>query len=153
MAASPVGKLDVEVELKSPADKLWLSIQDSITVFPKALPHLYKSIQVVEGDGKSVGSVRLVTYADGSPVVTVAKEKIETVEEEKKTLSYSVVDGDLLKYYKTFKATLVVTPKGGGSLVKWASEFEKASEEIPNPDAIKDFAVKIFQDLDVYLKA
>lgn len=63
MAAA--GKLDVEVELKSNADKFWECIRDSSTVFPKALPHQYKSIQVLEGDGKSVGSVRLIHYAEG----------------------------------------------------------------------------------------
>lgn len=59
------GKLDVEVEVKTNADKFWESIRDSSTVFPKALPHQYKSIQVLEGDGKSVGSVRLIHYAEG----------------------------------------------------------------------------------------
>ncbi|KAE9454054.1 hypothetical protein C3L33_14027, partial [Rhododendron williamsianum] len=134
MAAA--GKLDVEVELKTNADKFWESIRDSSTVFPKALPHHYKSIQVLEGDGKSVGS-----------------EKIESVDEEKKILSYSVIEGDLLKFYKSFKATLTVSAKGGGSSVKWVSEFEKASDEIPDPNIIRDFAVDNFTKLDAYLKA
>ncbi|GFY88319.1 hypothetical protein Acr_06g0002590 [Actinidia rufa] len=148
------GKLDVEVELKSSADKFWQGIRDSTTLFPKVLPNDYKSIQVLEGDGKSVGSIRLVHFAEaGSPVVTFTKEKIEAVDEEKKTLSYSVIDGDLLKFYKNFKATLVVSPKGEGSSVKWDCEFQKASEEIPDPNLIRDFAAKTFQDLDAYLKA
>lgn len=64
MAAT--GKLDVEVEVKSPADKFWNAIRDSSTLFPKAFPNQYKSIEVLEGDGKSVGSVRLVKYAEGN---------------------------------------------------------------------------------------
>ena len=59
------GKLDVEVALKSSADKFWHGIRDSTTIFPKALPNEYKSIQVLEGDGKSVGSIRLVHFAEG----------------------------------------------------------------------------------------
>ena len=62
-----------------------------------------------------------------------------------------MIEGDLLKFYKLFKATLVVSPKGDGSLVKWICEFEKTSDEIPNPDIIKDFAAKNFQELDAYL--
>lgn len=60
------GKLDVEVEVKSPADKYWHSIRDSTTVFPKACPDAYKTIEVLEGDGKSAGSVRLVQFSQGT---------------------------------------------------------------------------------------
>ncbi|XP_027099500.2 MLP-like protein 423 [Coffea eugenioides] len=144
-------KLDVEVEVKSSADKFWDAIMDSVALFPKACPNQYKSIEVLEGDGKSVGSVRLVKYAEGSPEITFSKEKIEFVDEGNKTVRYSVIEGDLLKFYKLFKATLVVSPKGDGSLVKWICEFEKTSDEIPNPDIIKDFAAKNFQELDAYL--
>ncbi|KAG8366190.1 hypothetical protein BUALT_Bualt17G0050800 [Buddleja alternifolia] len=144
-------KLEVELEVKSSAEKIWESIKDSATIFPKALPDQYESIEVVEGDGKSAGSVRLIKYPPGSSPISTTKEKFELVDEANKTLSYSVVDGDVLKYYKNFKATLAVTPKGDGSLMKWSCEFDKASDEVPNPDVIKDFAVKNFQDLDAYL--
>ncbi|KAL2253560.1 UNVERIFIED_CONTAM: MLP-like protein [Sesamum indicum] len=66
-------------------------------------------------------------------------------------LSYSVIGGDILKYYKNFKAHLSVSPKDEGSWVKWSCEFEKASEEVPNPDLVRDFAIKNFQDLDAYI--
>ncbi|CAN6676071.1 unnamed protein product [Malus baccata var. baccata] len=133
------GKLEVEVEVKSPAQKFWEALRDSTAVFPKAFPQDYKSIDVLEGDGKAIGSVRLITYAD--------------VDEVGKAVAYKVIDGDLLKYYKSFKCVLTVTPKGDGSLVKWSSVFEKAHEQVPEPSIIKDFAVKNFQELDAYVLA
>lgn len=60
------GKIDVEVEVKSPADKFWGSIRDSNNLFPKAFPDQYNSIEVLEGDGKAAGSVRLITYGGGN---------------------------------------------------------------------------------------
>lgn len=63
--AAITGKLEVEVEIKSEADKYWKNIRESHTLFPKICSDLYKSIEVLEGDGRSVGSVRLITYADG----------------------------------------------------------------------------------------
>ena len=89
----------------------------------------------------------------GYHVVSSVKEKIEIVDEEKRTLSYSVIEGDLLKYYKNFKAHLVVTPKveGKGSTVTYSCEFEKASEEAPEPSLIGDFAAKNFQELDAFI--
>lgn len=59
------GKLEVEVEIKSNADKFWSTIRDSAAVFPKAFPHAYKSIEILEGDGKAAGSVRQVTFGEG----------------------------------------------------------------------------------------
>ncbi|CAN6676070.1 unnamed protein product [Malus baccata var. baccata] len=147
------GKLEVEVEVKSPAQKFWEALRDSTAVFPKAFPQDYKSIDVLEGDGKAIGSVRLITYADDSALVKVSKETIDAVDEVGKAVAYKVIDGDLLKYYKSFKCVLTVTPKGDGSLVKWSSVFEKAHEQVPEPSIIKDFAVKNFQELDAYVLA
>lgn len=45
----------------------------------------------------------------------------------------------------------MVSAKGDGSVVKWICEFEKTAEEIPNPEKIKEFAVKNFLELDDYL--
>lgn len=66
-------------------------------------------------------------------------------------MAYSVIDGDMMQYYKSFKASLEVIPEEEGSLVKWLCEFEKASEEVPNPDIIRDFAAKNFKEIDEYL--
>lgn len=80
-----------------------------------------------------------------------AKEKIEELDESKKKVAYSVIDGDMMKYYKIFKATLEVIPEGEGSIVKWMCEYEKASDEVPDPSIIRDFAAKNFQEIDAYL--
>ncbi|KAL1550897.1 MLP-like protein 423 [Salvia divinorum] len=149
-------KIEMEVELKSEAEKVWNSMRESTTLFPKALPQHYQSIQILEGDGKSVNSVRLVTYPQGISAVSSIKEKIEAVDDEKKFVSYSVIDGDILKYYKGFKGSLSVVSGSNGdnkSSLKWTCEFDKAAEDTPNPDFIKDFALKTFQDLDAYLLA
>lgn len=87
----------------------------------------------------------------GSPLVKVSYEKIGEVNEANKFVTYSVIDGDLLKFYKNFKGTITVVPKGEGSLVKWNCVFEKASPEVPDPHAIKDFAIKNFVELDEYI--
>ncbi|OVA16280.1 Bet v I domain [Macleaya cordata] len=146
-----MGKIEVEVEVKSSADKFWEAITDSAVLFPKIFPEQYKSIEILEGDGKSVGSIRLLTYGEAIPIVTFAKEKIEVADEANKSLAYSVIDGELATLFKIFKASLQVVPKGDGSSVKWSLEFEKASEEVPDPDLTLELAVKTFNDLDAYL--
>lgn len=87
----------------------------------------------------------------GSPFVKINKEKIDDIDDSKRTLTYSVIDGDLLKYFKQLKSHLSVTPKGDGSLVKWSSEYEKDSQEVPEPEIIKEFAVNTFLKVDEYI--
>ncbi|GAB2220516.1 hypothetical protein Droror1_Dr00008176 [Drosera rotundifolia] len=149
MASS--GKLEVEVEVKSTPEKIWHSLRNTETVFPQAFPETYKSIELVEGDGKSIGSTRLVKFAEVVPMITTTKERIDEVDEEKKVVGYSVVEGELLNFFKSFKAKVGVAPKGDGSLVTWTCDYEKANEEVPAPELFKDFAVKTFHDLDAYL--
>jgi len=57
--------MEMEMELKSSADKVWGAVIDSSELFPKIFPEQFKSIEVVEGDGKTVGSIRLLKYAEG----------------------------------------------------------------------------------------
>ncbi|VAH48595.1 unnamed protein product [Triticum turgidum subsp. durum] len=70
-------KVELVVEVKSPAEKLWTAMRESTELFPKIFPEQYKSIETVEGDGKSAGTVRLIKYTEGVPMVTFAKEKVE----------------------------------------------------------------------------
>lgn len=58
-------KLEVDVEVKCSADKYWECIKDATFILPKYFPDQYKCIKVLEGDGKSVGSVRHITYGKG----------------------------------------------------------------------------------------
>mgnify|MGYP003702207593 CR=1 FL=1 len=59
-------KVELVVEVKSPADKLWTALRESTELFPKIFPEQYKSIETVEGDGKSAGTVRLLKYTEGN---------------------------------------------------------------------------------------
>lgn len=112
---------------------------------------LYLKKNVYESHKNMLIFMYLFIFLIGSPIVKVSKEKIEVVDAPNKTFSYNIIDGDLLKYYKSFKAHVTVVPKEEGSLVKWSCEYEKANEEIPDPSLIKEFAEKNFKELDDYL--
>ncbi|PIA40417.1 hypothetical protein AQUCO_02500250v1 [Aquilegia coerulea] len=147
-----MGKLEVEVETKSSPDKLWGTIKETPTLFPKIFPDRYKSVEVLEGDGASVGSVLLMKYHETTPGVTFSKERIDEADNANKSLAYTVIEGEILALYPTFNAKLQVVPKGDGSLVKWSLEYEKASEEVPEPTFIKEFATQTFTGLDAHIQ-
>ncbi|XP_057810955.1 MLP-like protein 423 [Salvia miltiorrhiza] len=146
-----VSKLELDIELKTSAEKLWKNLKEFITFFPKALPHIYEKIDVIEGDGSSAGSIFVCTFK--SPEMAPTKERVEMVDEDKKLLSYSFIEGEILKNYKSFKSMLCVSnsSKSDGALVKYSVEFEKANAEVGDPDFFKGFVAKIFEDMDTYL--
>lgn len=84
-------------------------------------------------------------------MITFAKEKVELFDDADKLVTYSVIDGELLAHYKSLKFTFQVFPKGEASLVKLLMEFEKASEEVPEPKPILEYAAKAFTGLDAHL--
>ena len=68
----------------------------------------------------------------------MAKERIEEVDPETNLISFRVIEGDLMKEYKSFLATIQVAPKHGGtgSIVHWHFEYEKISEEVAHPQTL-----------------
>lgn len=61
-----ISKLELETEIKSSGDKLFDVYKNQSSLLPNICPEIIQSIEVVEGDGKSVGSVRLWTYVLGN---------------------------------------------------------------------------------------
>lgn len=87
-----------------------------------------------------------------NPVVSTTKERIEVVDEEKKILSYSFVEGQILENYKNFKGIInVSSSKSGGALIKYVAEFEKKHAQVADPHFFRAFVAKLFKDVDAYL--
>lgn len=58
-------RLELQTEIKSSPDRIFDIYKNKTSLMPKISPDKLKSIEVLEGDGKSVGSVRLWTYVMG----------------------------------------------------------------------------------------
>ncbi|KAK4399739.1 Pathogenesis-related protein 1 [Sesamum angolense] len=151
---------EVETELKSNAEKVWDALKQHATIFPKAAPDKYDSVEVLEGDGLSVGSVVLFTKTETNGNATIMKQRIELVDEANKTLIYNVIGGNIMKYYKSYKSITSVSDKqgdsdgdGDGALVKCRVEFEKAAveQQVPDPQLLKTFILQLFHQMDAYL--
>ncbi|KAI3956771.1 hypothetical protein MKW92_014022 [Papaver armeniacum] len=82
------------------------------TIFPEVLPETYKSIEVIEEmNGENNGSVTLWKINPSKALVMMEEmKKIENLDELTKTITYSVIGGDLLKLYKSYEPQLKVTP-------------------------------------------
>ncbi|KAM7524278.1 hypothetical protein LguiA_014180 [Lonicera macranthoides] len=144
-----VAKTEVKTEIKCSPEKFYEFYKNNLkgltTIFPNII------IKTIEGDENCVGSVRLWKFNLEKPVS--AKLKIEEINDEKKSITYNITEGDILELYKSFMAKLEVKKEegGGNNFVKWTYEFEKAHEGVPNPDHYGDLTSLICKGLDGYL--
>lgn len=80
--------------------------------------------------------------------------KIESLDEENKTVLYRVIEGCFLNMYKFYDDYITVKPlkngNNGGSLVVWTCIFEKAIEDAPHAGVAKDYLTGVFHKLDDY---
>ncbi|KAI3864408.1 hypothetical protein MKX03_027396 [Papaver bracteatum] len=131
-----IHRLHTQAELKNcSGDQLYGFFMNEITKLPLVLPLIYKNLQILAGDGKSVGSIRLAKISMGTSELVSIADKVEAVDDESRTLSFSITDGDLLRMYTKFSYKLTVAPGGDkqSCLAKWSVEYEKQDEGIPNP--------------------
>ncbi|EOA33809.1 hypothetical protein CARUB_v10021281mg [Capsella rubella] len=153
-APSLVGKLETEVEIKASAEKFHQMFVGKPHQVSKASPDNMLSCDLHEGDWGKVGSIVFWNYVhDGE--TKVAKERIEAVEPEKNLITFKVIDGDLMKEYKSFLLTIQVTPKqgGSGSIVHWHLEYEKISDEVAHPETLLQFCIDVSNQIDAHLLA
>ncbi|KAL3575900.1 hypothetical protein D5086_021183 [Populus alba] len=65
------------------------------TLLPKILPEHIKSSEILEGNG-GPGTIRKITFAEGKDL-SYAKQKIEAINEENLTYSFSLIEASVWK--------------------------------------------------------
>ncbi|GAV67502.1 LOW QUALITY PROTEIN: Bet_v_1 domain-containing protein, partial [Cephalotus follicularis] len=142
-------RVETEVELKSPPEKIYNLLKKEAYLIPVASPANLQSIEVHEGDWETHGSVRIWNYTLEGKAETF-KERIELDDNLKVALVG--LDGDVFKFYKSYKAIIHYVPKGEETLAKVALEYEKLSEDVPDPIyKYLDLVVTVTKDKDAHL--
>ncbi|KAK3023807.1 hypothetical protein RJ639_043473 [Escallonia herrerae] len=112
-------------------------------------PDNVKAVNLQEGGWGSTGSIIVVNFVhDGKQ--KVAEEIIEAVDEEKQSVTYKVIGGDLMELYKTFRITVHVDTKGEDNLVTWTFEYEKLNAGTEDPDTLMDFCLNVTKDIETH---
>ncbi|XP_057961267.1 MLP-like protein 423 [Malania oleifera] len=143
-------KLETQTGIKCSPQMFFNIYKNKSCLMPMISPDKFQSIEVLEGDGKSVGSIRLWTYVMGGPVIT--KDRIDAIDEKNNSITYGIISGDVTKYYRNFKATLqAISEDHGKNVVKWTIEYEKANEDVPTPYSHLEFLANVASEIDAYL--
>ncbi|XP_057739252.1 MLP-like protein 43 [Arachis stenosperma] len=147
------GKVESEIEIEANASEFYKVFRKQLYDIPKISSDKVHGAQVHQGDWENLGSVKHWDYTiEGKK--TSAKEKIEAIDDENKTITYSLFGEKISNDYKTLKGTIKVSDKvSGGGIVKWIFEYEKHKENITaaSPQSYLDFAIKVTQDIDAHL--
>ncbi|KFK44400.1 hypothetical protein AALP_AA1G252500 [Arabis alpina] len=148
------GEFELEFEIKAPAAKFYDMYAGRPHHVAKATPRNVQACELHDGEWGTVGSIIFWNYVhDGE--AQVSKERVELVEPEKNLITYRVLEGDLMKEYKSFVNTIQVTPKQGenGSIVRWYFEYEKIDDNVAHPESFLPFFVEVVKEIDEYLLA
>ncbi|XP_071691442.1 kirola-like isoform X1 [Rutidosis leptorrhynchoides] len=140
-----------QITVKSDGDVLYEIFRYRPHHIADMSPEYIKGVDLHDGhEWGTVGSIITWTFFhEGKP--KVAKEKIEAVDDEKKSLCYKVIGGDILEAYKTFLITVHVDTNGEENVVTWTFNYEKLNESVPNPDSLMDFLLSMTKDIETHL--
>ncbi|KAI4354374.1 hypothetical protein L6164_003241 [Bauhinia variegata] len=119
------------------------------TIFPISALELF-SVDILEGEWGTEGSIIIWKYfVDGKAYL--AKEVVETIDKENNSITFNVLEGDLLQLYKSFKFMVQVGLRDNGSRVHWIMKYEKLHDHIPDPYSMIEPATVMVKDIDAYL--
>jgi hypothetical protein len=121
-----MSKVSMSTRLNASADQVWKVLRDF-----NGLPVFVAAIKKSTMEGSGVGAVRKLTFEGGGPPVV---EKLEKLDDQAKTLSYSIITSPLP--VKDYFSTMEVMDLGAGQCeLKWYSTFEP--KDAPEAEAVK----------------
>ncbi|XP_022760628.1 major allergen Pru av 1-like [Durio zibethinus] len=139
-----------------PAKMFKACILDGDKLIPKVVPHAFKSVEYIEGNGEP-GSIKKVTFGEGSQFNYV-KQKIEALDKENFVYSYSIIEGDALMntLEKITYETKLESSAAGGSICKTTSKYYTIDDFEIKEEGIKagkEKASGMFKAIEAYLLA
>ncbi|XP_021738096.1 MLP-like protein 31 [Chenopodium quinoa] len=144
-----LGKMEVELDIKSSGDVFHELFGNKPHHISNITPHKIHSCDVHEGEFGKPNSVIFWNYSvDGEKCE--AKVVVEAIDEKSKLVRFKVIEGSILKEYKSFVVTLEVVDRGAITAVKWAVEFEKFEDFGPYPVKLMDFIIGMTRDIEAH---
>ncbi|KAK3421523.1 hypothetical protein EUGRSUZ_G02170 [Eucalyptus grandis] len=145
------GKLEAEVELKSPADKFFKFWRSETHKMPTVTSKNIQGTNLHEGDWDQHGAIKTWNYTvDGKS--GVLKEKVE-FDDDNMSVTLHGIEGHLYDEYKVYKPVCKVVPKEHGSVAKLSIEYEKYKESDPNPDKYMAVFIEMAKDIDAHVSS
>ncbi|XP_057953945.1 MLP-like protein 423 [Malania oleifera] len=147
-------KMKGKVVLNMRAERAWEIYRDN-EIMSKINPQMLARAEYTHGDG-SPGSLR--KFKLGPAVCTYVKESTEKIEmvERGRSVTYSVVGGELRSMYDPYRVTFSFTPlqqlmegeEAQQCIAEWTAEYEPLTPTVPPPEKAKDIALGFLKSFD-----
>ncbi|GMH30884.1 hypothetical protein Nepgr_032727 [Nepenthes gracilis] len=130
---------------------------DSHNLYPKLLPNIIKSVEFIQGDCNTVGSVKKLYFPEGFPY-KYGHHRIDELDVANSYVKYTTTEGDVIqgRYEYVVHETKIVA-SGTGSVCKFATEFALAPGAALNMEeeikVAKERTKKVIKTVDEYLIA
>ncbi|CAK9275313.1 unnamed protein product [Sphagnum jensenii] len=115
------------------------------------MPDYFQKSEYLEGNG-GPGTLRLITMGPAVGHAKQVKERMDVIDEENKTLKYTMVDGD--PRYSSFGGMMKFTSgaEQGTSDAYWEVQYEPVGDMGP-PEHVKGMVIKVFKALEGAINA
>jgi hypothetical protein len=154
MSTDLCGKLETDVEIKASPKQFHHMFTHKPHHISNVSSDKVQGCELHDGAWGTVGSVIHWKYFhDGKP--RVSKQIVEAIDDEKNSLTFRVIEGDLLEHFNSFVITMQANPKDGGEggIIHWTFVYEKKHGEIIDPHTLLEFAVDLSKDIEAHLLA
>ncbi|KAK6146766.1 hypothetical protein DH2020_020635 [Rehmannia glutinosa] len=110
-------------------------------------PEKIERVDLLEGQWGTVGSVNHWHFnLDGKK--KSAKAIIEAIDEKKKSITFNLLEGDLMEAYNTFKFIVAIDTNGEDNLVTWTLEYEKKTQDVSEPHAVMNLGLSVTKEIE-----
>ncbi|XP_073148060.1 kirola-like [Henckelia pumila] len=141
------GKLTAQIEYKSGGDVFHEVMRYAPHEISSMSPEIIQGCSLHEGEMGSVGSIYVWKYThDGKE--KLIKETIDMIDEEKKSIKFRSIGGDVMELYKKFDATFHVDTHGDIDLITWTLEYDKLEEDAEDPVTLLGLFIKLTRDIE-----
>ena len=80
-----------------------------------------------------------------------SKQVVEAIDVENNSITFKVIEGDILKEYKSFKIVLQTLLKCDFTLVRWIIEYEKFNGDSHAPVKELEYLIHLNEHVDDHL--
>ncbi|KAG5609036.1 hypothetical protein H5410_020317 [Solanum commersonii] len=140
------GKLICSVEVKCGGHLIHDLFHTNTHHIPNICRGKINHFEIHEGGSVKVGSVVSWKYNDDGKD-KIAKQVIDAVDPQKKSITWKVIGGDLLELYNSF----TIITSCDKQWTTWTFVYEKKTEETPEPLVLLGFALDLTKDIEGHL--
>ncbi|KAK4479142.1 hypothetical protein RD792_014653 [Penstemon davidsonii] len=141
------GKLVAAIEFRAGGDLFHELFRYNPQHISTTTPDKVQGCDLHEGEFGKVGSLICWRYTHDGEKKT-AKQLIQAIDEEKKSIEFKMLEGDLMKLYKDFLITLHIDTKDGIDLVTWTLEYETLHDDVEHPISLLAYFIDITKDIE-----